>query len=82
MAAIQVAFCVNDGYIQQLGTVLISLLKSNPKQRFEAYILSSDLSDQSRRRLSKIKMVFSNIDLRFISVDEAVFKGLNLTIDY
>lgn len=82
MAAIQVAFCVNDGYINQLGTVLISLLKSNPKQRFEAYILSSDLSDQSRRRLSKIKMVFPNIDLRFISVDETAFKGLNLTINY
>lgn len=82
METIKIAFCVNDGYIKQLGTVLISLLKSNPKQQFEAYILSSDLSDQSRRRLSKIKMVFPNIDLRFISVDETAFNGLNLTIDY
>lgn len=79
---ISIAFCVNDGYVIQLGVTIFSILKSNPDSSFLFYVFSSDFSEDSKIKMNKIMRHFPNSDICYKCVEREKFSSLKLNIDY
>ncbi len=77
-----IAFCVNDKYIEQLLVVLTSLALNNKKHELNVYIFSSDITDESKVRVNKLFSYFRNASVKFIKVDTNKTAHLNSTIKY
>ena len=66
-------FCIDRGFIPLLGTCVRSILKNGGYERYEAYVLHSDLTqaDQAAiRRFGGERMHFT-----FLTVQEELFEG-------
>lgn len=66
-------FCIDRGFIPLLGTCVRSILKNGGYERYEAYVLHSDLTqaDQAAiRRFGGERMHFA-----FLTVQEELFEG-------
>lgn len=73
---INIAFAANNNYISHLEVSLYSLLKNNQNNTFNIYVLSSDLTAKSRKKLDDICMYFKNASLEVITVDVHRFNQL------
>ena len=80
--AMNIAFCINDKYVEQLLVVLTSLAINNKKQNINIYIFSSDITIESQIRINKLVSCFKNINVKFINVDKTKTQHLNSTIGY
>lgn len=79
-----IAFAVDDAYIEHLLVTLYSLLKHNQKHTVRVHVLSRDLSTTSKRRVNQVARYFDTPDVDFVNM-VGVGKGLDklpLTIDY
>ncbi len=79
---ISVAFCLNDAYAEQLATTLYSILKNNPDENFQFYVIHSDFADSSKVRLEKLKFEFSNFKIAYINGDLSRVAHLKLNIQH
>ena len=55
---IPVAFCSDPGYIPQLAAALVSLFKSNWRNRLEVHVVTSGLSAENRFRLERLATTY------------------------
>ena len=73
MSVMNLLFCIDRGFIPLLGTCVRSILKNGGYERYEAYVLHSDLTqaDQAAiRRFGGERMHFT-----FLTVQEELFEG-------
>ncbi len=82
MANIDITFCVNNGYVKQLATTLVSILENNKNHKFNFYVLSSDFSEESKNKLKKLRLRYKNCSIRYVLVDKSSFQSLKLNIEY
>ena len=82
MKQINVAFCVNNAYVEKVAVVITSMLENNRENYFHFYIFSSDLSEDSIKYLNKLKSRYKNFEASRVEVPVDLFKSLKLNIDY
>ncbi len=78
MRDINVAFASNDSYIPHLEIALFSILQNNQKNRFNIFILSSDISDDNKLKINKICDLYDNASVHFIMINNKVFSELKV----
>lgn len=81
MNPINIAFCINNGYVPQLLTVLTSVMK-NTSRGVRAYIFSSDLDGMSRAAITKLNSAFPELQTKFVTINPDVANKLPRNIDY
>lgn len=79
---INVAFCINDGYVGPLLITLFSLLSNNKKHTFNIYVVSTDITPENKSNLRKVCENIGNATLFFVEPDASIFKSFKLNIDY
>lgn len=72
---IEIAFCISDSYARHAGVVIASVLASNPDEPFVFHVLSGDLSEENRGRLSWFERN-PRVRLAFHTVKRERFSGL------
>ena len=83
MTPVNIAFCINDNYVEQLIVVLWSIMKNLTTGRnVNVWIVSSDMSDASKNYLRKLRLGFKNLHLSFLDIDAKELTQLPRTIDY
>ena len=83
MTPVNIAFCINDNYVEQLIVVLWSIMKNLTTGRnVNVWIVSSDMSDASKNYLRKLRLGFKNLHLNFLDIDAKELAQLPRTIDY
>jgi lipopolysaccharide biosynthesis glycosyltransferase len=50
---INVCFCIDEGYVYQLGALLLSLIESNQQNNVDIYLISNGVAEESKVRLAK-----------------------------
>ena len=81
MNKINIAFCINNGYVPQLLTVLTSVMK-NTTRDVHAYIFSSDLDGISRAMITKLNSAFNKLHVSIVPVNSDELNKLPRNIDY
>ena len=82
MKDINVAFCINNAYIDKIAVVIVSILANNPENYFNFYIFSSDLTDESIKYLNRLHCKYKNFEVSKIEVPFDLFKSLKLNTDH
>lgn len=83
MTPVNIAFCINEKYVEQLIVVLWSIMKNLTTGRnVNVWIVSSDMSDASKNYLRKLRLGFKNLHLSFLDIDAKELTQLPRTIDY
>lgn len=82
MNPINVAFCVNNGYVPQLLTVINSVMVNNKTRPVNVYIFSSDMTDGAKQKIAGLGAVFGNLSVNIIAVDNDIVEKLPRTIEY
>lgn len=76
---IPVVLAIDDNYVKQLSTVVVSILKnSNTKHQFEFNILSSSLSEKNQKIISSLKKFNKNTVFNFVDMKK-VLEGFDLS---
>lgn len=77
--AIEIAFITNNDYAPHLGASMASILKNSAiDEKFNFYILESNLSDENKDNFKKLKKI-KGFNLKFIPIDRQRFNQLNVT---
>ena len=79
---IHIVFCINDAYVSHLGTTMASVLANNPQTDFVFYIVSTDLSADSKKKIEKLKVRFPRFSVTYLTPPKELFQNLKLTINY
>lgn len=82
MKKMDVAFCVNNAYIEKVAVVMVSMLANHPDDYFHFYIFSSDLTDESIKYLNRLHYKYKNFEVSKVEVPTDLFKSLKLNIEY
>lgn len=82
MKKMDVAFCVNNAYIEKVAVVMVSMLANHPDDYFHFYIFSSDLTDESIKYLNRLHSKYKNFEVSKVEVPTDLFKSLKLNIEY
>ena len=70
---IPIVFAINNNYIKQLATVIISILKNSSKNnQYEFNILSTDLSSKNKEKLLSLKYLNKNTIFNYIDMNETI----------
>ena len=73
------AFCVNDGYIHYICVTIKSIIENHRGIQKNIYVLSDEVSEQSRRLLAETVADDSFTHLEVIIVDDTPLRGLKDT---
>ena len=75
---IPVVFCINNSYVKQLATVIVSILQNSDKNNcFDFIIFNKDITDKNKKLLLSLKSFNKNITLRFVDLTKTL-KDFNL----
>ena len=78
-----IAFTVTDSYIDYMGTTILSLVKTQHiDTQLNIFVLSSDISSYSERKLKILENRYSNLKINVIKVNSADFEGLPLNREH
>lgn len=75
-------FAVNDDYVKYLLVALLSILKNNVEEKIYFYIISKDLTEESKNKIGLLKKIYSNFEIKYLVPDMSLFKDLKLNIEY
>lgn len=76
MEKIPVVFSINNGYVKQLATVIMSILK-NSNAKFEFNVLHRDITCDNIKKLESMLKTYSNAEIRFYNISDYL-KNQNL----
>jgi len=82
MNTVNIAFCINDGYVPQLITVLVSIMHNIRNRDVHAYVFSSDITSESRAKITKLCSGLKNLEIDFVHIDADAACNLPRNIDY
>jgi lipopolysaccharide biosynthesis glycosyltransferase len=77
-----IVFCANLKYLIKTGVVITSILFNNPKESFNFYIFSADISLEDLKIFEKLKKRFPNFSVQLITVDNSSFKDLPINLSH
>lgn len=82
MNKVDVAFCINNAYIDKVAVVMVSLLENHPDNFFHFYIFSSDIKSDDLKYFNKLYAKYQNFEVSKIEVLVDLFKSLKLNIEH
>src|SRR5687768_4262493 len=82
MKAMNVAFCVNNAYVNHLIVTIYSLLAHNKTGDIHIHILSSDITEDSKCAIDILKQLHKGLRVSYYSVNPSDFDGVSMTMDY
>lgn len=75
-------YCTNEKYSQHVAVSITSVIINNPSAILDFYILSSNISEESKDKILLCGKNNSNVNIKFYKVDHLKFKELKLNIEY
>jgi len=72
-------FAVNDDYVKYLLVALLSILKSNVEEKIHFYIISKDITEESKNKIGLLRKIYSNFEIKYLVPD--ISKCLYLDAD-
>lgn len=76
---IHIAFCINDAYAKYACVTIKSIVDNHPDEMVTIHVLSADISEKSKERLSEsIIGAESHVVLVYYVVDDTKFEGLRV----
>ena len=82
MKVLNVAFCIDNNYVNHLIVTIYSLLKNNKSEKIRIHIVASDLTSESKAALNSLKEFHSSLDISYHKADPARIQGLTMTMNY
>ena len=70
---IHICFAIDEQYVQHLAVAFTSILH-NTNRKVHFHVLSSDISEQSKRLLEKLKERY-DFDIDYVSINGTTFKS-------
>ena len=75
-------FAVNDDYVKYLLVALLSILKNNVEEKIHFYIISKDITEESKNKIGLLRKIYSNFEIKYLVPGMSLFKDLKLNIEY
>ena len=75
-------FAVNNDYVKYLLVALLSILKNNVEEKIYFYIISKDITEESKNKIGLLRKIYSNFEIKYLVPDMSLFKNLKLNIEY
>lgn len=75
-------FAVNDDYVKYLLVALLSILKNNVEEKIHFYIISKDITEESKNKIGLLRKICSNFEIKYLVPGMSLFKDLKLNIEY
>lgn len=82
MKVLNVAFCIDNNYVNHLIVTIYSLLKNNKSEKIRIHIVASDLTPESKAALNSLKEFHSSLDISYHKADPERISGLSMTMNY
>lgn len=82
MKTLNIAFCVDNNYVNHLIVTLYSLLKNNQSEKIRVHIVAPDLTTESKAAINLLKEFHSEFAVSYHTVDPALVSGFSITMDY
>lgn len=74
--SIKVCFCIDENYVCQLGAVLYSLVETNNHNRVDIYVISSQVSEVAKLRLTDVVKAVDNFSITFVDSKDKEVQSL------
>ena len=71
-------FAVNNDYVKYLLVALLSILKNNVEEKIHFYIISKDITEESKNKIGLLRKIYSNFEIKYLVLDMSLFKNLKL----
>ena len=75
-------FAVNNDYVKYLLVALLSILKNNVEEKIHFYIISKDITEESKNKIGLLRKIYSNFEIKYLVPDMSLFKKLKINIEY
>lgn len=82
MKVLNVAFCIDNNYVNHLMVTIYSLVKNNKHENIHIHIVSSDLTKESKAVINSLKEMGESVKISYHSADPARIQGLSMTMNY
>lgn len=69
----------DDNGVDLMLVAVYSIIKNNLKSQIRFHILHSNISLKNQKRVRNLESVYPNSTIKFVTVDEKMFKGIELT---
>ena len=82
-STISIAFTINNNYAQHCCTAMLSTIINNPGTNFKFYIISDDLTDETKNKFIGTVNSHGNHNLvNFVKINSDLCNGLHININY
>ena len=75
-------FAINNGYVKYLLVTLVSILENNKDQEIKFYIIGTDITEDSKKKIDLLKRIYRNFNVTYLVTDRALFTGLKLNMEH
>lgn len=82
MKVVNVAFCIDNNYVNHLMVTIYSLLKNNQSENIHIHIVAPDLTKESKAVINSLKEIGASVKISYHTVDPASISGLAITMNY
>lgn len=78
----EIAFCLDNNYIQYCATVIASILSNNPNERITFHVLSDNLTNENKSKVKNWLASYKNKFIVFYNINSQTFKGFPIENAY
>lgn len=82
MKVLNIAFCIDNNYVNHLIVTIFSLLKNNKNEKINIHIISSDITAESKLAIDVLKELGNAVEISYYSIEAARTSGLSITMNY
>lgn len=82
MNTMNIFYAVNDAYVEQLCVSMLSILHNNREDDISFFILTSDITENSKRKIGKLKCAYDNWSVKYVYLNSMLFDAFKLNIKY
>ena len=75
-------FSLNDKYSYPLAVLMTSILENNKGGNISFYVMYSELSEESKAKITKLKSKYKNCTINFKKVDAEMFRDLKTPVKH
>ena len=81
---INIAFAIDENFVDQLNIAIYSLLKNNQDSKFDINIINAGLTERSQSSIKEILKHYKNSKISFINIQDQkhLFSDLPLTVSH
>lgn len=71
-----IVFCINDNWVMQATVLIKSILYFNRNSKFTFHILTTNVTDLSKKKIYESISEYSNFKIEFYYIDDSIFSKL------